>query len=186
MNRRLCILAAALSLVALGACSEDNKVGTGVKVEKGEGGANRLGVTTTTEAPEAAAAAAPTTTAAPAPTTTAKAAAPTTTAKAAPAPTTTAAPATTAPAAQAFVIEIYGDNSGKKQFEPPQSGVRLGTVVRWVNKDTINRGVESQEAGFQSPLIPPGGTFDFKTDAKGTFNYQDTTRPYAVAVLQVG
>lgn len=180
MNRRCrCIVAALLCLASLAACSEDNKVGTGVKVEKGEGGTNRLGVTTTTEA----AAAAPETTAAPAPTTTVNPGArPTTTA----APTTTSAPATTAPQAQAFVIEIYGDNSGMKQFEPPQAGVRLGTVVRWVNKDSVNRSVESAEAGFQSPLIPPGGTFDYKTDTKGTFNYQDGTRPYAVAVLQVG
>ncbi len=182
MNRRFCILTTVLLLSVLGACGEDNKVGTGVKVEKGEGGTNRLGVTTTTEA----AAAAPTETTAAPVATTAKpqAAAPTTTAAPA-AATTTAAPATTAPQAQAFVIEIYGDNSGKKQFEPPQSGVRLGTVVRWVNKDTVGRSVESQEAGFQSPLIPPGGSFEFKTDTKGTFNYQDGTRPYAVAVLQV-
>ena len=184
MNRRFCILAAVLSLFALAACGEDNKVGTGVKVEKGEGANNRLGVTTTTEAP---AGEAPTeTTAAAAPTTTAKAAAATTTTTAAPKPTTTAAPATTAPAAQAFVIEIYADNSGKKQFEPPQSAVRLGTVVRWVNKDTLARSVESEQGGFQSPSIPPGGSFDFTTDAKGTFNYQDGTRPYAQGVLQVG
>ncbi len=182
MNRRLCILATVLSLLALGACGEDNKVGTGVKVEKGEGANERLGVTTTTAAP---AGAAPTTSAAAAPTTTAKAAAATTT-TAAPKPTTTAAPATTAPAAQAFVIEIYADNSGKKQFEPPQSAVRLGTVVRWVNKDTVARSVESEQGGFQSPPIPPGGAFDFTTDAKGTFNYEDGTRPYAQGVLQVG
>lgn len=183
MNRRLCILAAALALFALGACGEDNEVGTGVKVEKGDGANNRLGVTTTTAAP----AAAPTeTTAAPAPTTTAKpaAAAPTTTA--APKPTTTAAPATTAPAAQAFVIEIYSDTSGKNKFEPPQSAVRLGTVVRWVNKDTVNRSIKSEQGGFESPPIPPGGSYDFATDAKGTFNYEDGTRPYAQGVLQVG
>lgn len=182
MNRRLCILATALALLALGACGEDNEVGTGVKVEKGEGGNTRLGVTTTTAAPVAA----PTeTTAAPAPTTTAKAAAaPTTTA--APKPTTTAAPATTAPQAQAFVIEIYSDNSGKNKFEPPQSAVRLGTLVRWVNKDTVVRSIKSEQGGFESPPIPPGGSFDFTTDEKGTFNYEDGTRPYAQGVLQVG
>ncbi|HVF32140.1 MAG TPA: hypothetical protein VM933_03785 [Acidimicrobiales bacterium] len=177
-RRRLAILAIVLSLLGLAACSEDNKVGTGVKVDKKAGGTNRLGATTTTEA-----AAAPVeTTAAPA-TTAPRAAAPTT---AATAPPTTAASATTAPQAQAFVIDINADNSGLKQFEPPQAGVRLGTVVRWVNKDTTARSVESQDAGFQSPLIPPGGSWDYKTDTKGTFNYQDGTRPYAVAVLQVG
>lgn len=184
MIRRLCILVAALTLVTLGACGEDNKVGAGVKVDKTAGGNARLGATTTT----VAAAGAPSTTAPATTTTAAKAAAATTTAPPTTAPkptTTTAAPATTAPQAQAFVIEIFADNSGKKQFEPPQSAVRLGTVVRWTNRDTINRSVESQEAGFQSPLIPPGGSYDFKTDAKGTFNYQDGTRPYAVGVLQV-
>lgn len=179
-RRRLAILAVLFSLLGLAGCSEDNKVGTGVKVEKGAGGANRLGATTTTEA----AAAAAETTAAPAATTAKPSAAPTT---AATAPPTTAAPATTAaPQAQAFVIEIYGDGSGRKQFEPPQAGVRLGTVVRWVNKDTSPRSVESQDAGFQSPPIAPGESWDYKTDTKGTFNYQDGTRPYAVGVLQVG
>lgn len=173
IRRRLCILVAALSLLGLGACGEDNEVGTGVKVEKGEGDANvRLGETTTTEAP-------PETTAAPTTVAPATTAAP----KAAP---TTATPTTTAQQVQAFVIEIHADNSGKKQFEPPQAAVRLGTVVRWTNLDTVPRSVESQAAGFQSDLIPPGGSFDFKTEEKGEFNYQDGTRPYAVGVLQVG
>ena len=174
MIRRSTILLLSLAMLAVGACSEDNEVGTGVKVEKGEGGATRLGETTTTEAPAAPAETAPPTTAAPVATT------------AAPRPTTTAAPATTAPQAAAFEIEIFSDGSGKKQFEPPQAAVRVGTVVRWINRDTQNRSVESADAGFQSPLIPPGGSFDYKTTETGTFNYQDGTRPYAVGVLQVG
>ncbi|HUP87542.1 MAG TPA: hypothetical protein VM143_17955 [Acidimicrobiales bacterium] len=179
MIRRLSILLTALVLVAvLGACSEDNKVGTGVKVDKQAGGNTRLGATTTTEPP---ASTAPTTTVAGKSSTTV--APPTTAAAKA---TTTVPPPPTTSVAAAFEIEIFADNSGKKQFEPPQSAVRAGTVVRWINRDTVNRSVESQEAGFQSPLIPPGGSFDFKTSEKGTFNYQDGTRPYAVGVLQVG
>lgn len=170
MIRRCTIVAVALSLLMLAACSEDNQVGTGVKVEKGAGGTNRLGVTTTTEAP--ATTAAPETTAAPA--TTARPAA------------TTAPSQTTAPQAKAFVIEIHGDSSGNNKFDPPQAAVRLGTVVRWVNKDSDPRSVQSEDAGFKSDLLPPGGSFEYKTDQKGTFNYQDGTRPYAVGVLQVG
>lgn len=180
IRRTTILLLFVVALGGLGACSEDNKVGSGVKVDKNAAGSNsRLGATTTT----AAAAAAPTTAApAAAPITTA---APATTAAPKPTPTT-AAPTTTVAQATAFEIAIYGDNSGQRQFEPPQAGVRLGTVVRWVNKDSVARSVESAEAGFQSPSIPPGGSWDFKTDTKGTFNYQDGTRPYAVGVLQVG
>jgi plastocyanin len=176
MIRRAALVLAVLSLMVLGACSEDNEVGSGVKVDKNAaGGNNRLGGTTTTAAPAATTTAAPTATTAPKTATTAPKAA-----------TTTAPTATTAPAATAFEITINGDSSGKKQFEPPQAGVRLGTVVRWVNRDSVDRVVESQEAGFQSPTIPPGGSWEYKTEAKGTFNYQDGTRPYAVGVLQVG
>lgn len=177
MIRRLCIAIAALSLL-LGACSESNEVGSGVKVDPNAGGGiNRLGVTTTTAAPEGAAV-----TEAP-PETTAPPAAPTSAPRAA---AVTSPPPTTAPAPTAFEITINGDNSGMKQFEPPQAAVRKGTIVRWVNNDSVARVVESEEAGFQSPSIPPGGSFEYKTDQTGTFNYQDGTRPYAVGVLQVG
>ena len=175
MIRRTVILFAILTLLFAGACSEDNEVGSGVKVDKNAAGSNnRLGATTTTAAAPTTTAAATATTAAP----TAPTAAPKST-------TTTAAPTTTAPKATAFEISINGDNSGKKQFDPPQAGVRLGTVVRWVNTDSVDRVVQSEEAGFQSPPIPPGGSWEYKTDTKGTFNYQDGTRPYAVGVLQV-
>ena len=171
MRYRAIVIIVAVLAVFTAACSEDNEVGAGVKVEKSEGGAGaRLGETTTTQAP-ATTAAVTATTAAPATT--------------APKPTTTQAPATTAPV-QAFEIAIYSDTSGKKAFEPPQAGVRRGTTVRWVNKDSIARSVESTSGAFASGPIAPGGSWEYKATTAGTYDYQDGTRPYATGQLVVG
>jgi plastocyanin len=173
MTRRIALVLTVLALVVLGACSEDNEVGSGVTVDRsGDGGTGlRLGETTTT------AAAAPETTAAPAATT-----APPATA----APTTAApSPTTTQPQAQAFVINIYGDASGKRQFEPSQAGVRRGTTVRFVNNDSVARSVEATAGEFTSGPIAPGGAWEYVASTPGTFDYQDGTRPYATGQLVV-
>jgi plastocyanin len=163
-RRLLTVLAVVALAVGAAACSSDNKVGEGLNTDV-KGGTNRLGEATTTTAP-------PVTTAAPA--TAPKAVV--TTAK----PPVTAAKA--APAAPALVIKIQ---QSSPQFDPALGAVRTGQIVRWQNADSQPRSVEADNGAFRSPMIPPGGTFDLKAPAPGSYNYHDGTRPYAVAQLQI-
>jgi plastocyanin len=139
------------------ACSSNEKVGTGLKTGVTGGSGQRLGERTTTTTP-----------------------ATTTTAKA----VTTTRPRPTTTVAQA-ALEIH-IKAQSPQFDPAVGAVRAGSVVRWINSDSQPRSVESDDPGvFTSPMIPPGGSWDFKTKSTGSFNYHDGTRPYAVGQLQV-
>jgi plastocyanin len=84
----------------------------------------------------------------------------------------------------ALEIKIQGDTQGS-QFEPRLGQVRTGTTVKWVNVDSQARSVEADNGAFRSPSIPPGGSYELRAPAPGTYNYHDGTRPYAVAQLQV-
>ena len=103
--------------------------------------------------------------------------------------TTTAAPrvATTQPPQQqqSFEIDINGDNAGTTQFDPSAARVFAGTTVRFVNKDTVTRSVESDSGAFASGSIAPGASWSYKAGSAGQFNYHDGTRPYAVGSLEV-
>lgn len=165
------VLTTALAVIALaGACSDKSKVGEGIdESQLSSGGSGpRLGETTTTEAPA--------TTTPPAAVTTAKPAA--TTAPPATAPPTTAQ-------AVAITIKIQSDTTAGGQFNPSQVAVKKGALVRWTNTDTVERSVEADNGAFQSPMIPAGGSWDYKTVQAGSFNYHDGTRPYAVGALVV-
>ena len=172
-----------VALLGLGACGDDNEVGKGINTNdlEGEGGLS-LGATTTTVAAE---------TTVPPPTTSAPAGAvvtttTTTTTKAA-AATTTTRPATTTTAqstAPALVIAIQSDKASS-QFDPRVGRIRVGSTVRWENRDTVARSIEADDLSFKSELIPPGGSYEYKATAAGNVNYHDGTRPYAVGSLEV-
>jgi plastocyanin len=167
MNRRITALVVALAVGLLGACSEDNTVGEGINADQlSEGeGASRIGETTTTVAPA---------------TTAAPAAAPSTTA----APTTTARPTTTAPPttvqSAAITITITGT-----AYDPRQAAVRKGSLVKWVNNDSKSRKLVEANGVFTSPVIPPGGTWEYKADRSGKFDYSDPDVPFAQGTLLV-
>ena len=157
--KRFVLLAVTLMFVVMAsACSSDTKVGEDINLDqlKGKGG-TRLGETTTTAA------------------------------SATTAPNVTAPPATKATpttAAQAVALEIK-IQAAAPQFNPSVGTTRQGTLVRFTNTDTQARSVEADGGAFVSPSIPPGGHWDLKAPAPGTYNYHDGTRPYAVAQLQV-
>lgn len=156
----------------LGACSSDNKVGEDVDLSIGnQVEQERLGQVTTTVAP-------PTTAAGVGGNAGAIGRATTTTAP-------KAVPTTEAPKAQFFEIGINGDNSGTSQFAPSAVAVGKGVTVRWTNRDSVARSVEADDGTFSSGLIQPGGTFLWKADKAGAFNYTDGTRPYAVGRIEV-
>jgi plastocyanin len=166
-----------LLFLLLAACGEDNKVGEGVDLGvKSQVEQERLGARTTTTAPpdtappsqekaSVGATTAPPTTQPPAP--------------------TTAPPTTQAPEKVAIEISINGDSSGTTQFEPSQSRVFAGSLVRWTNKDTVARSVEADGGAFNSGMLEPGQSFTYRADQVGRFNYTDGTRPYAVGALEV-
>jgi len=121
--------------------------------------------------------------------TTVTTAAPTTTTRPAAAATTTPAkaPTTTAVKATVFTITIHpdGDASGS-QFDPNDGHVAVGTVIKWVNADTVPRSVVSTEGKFTSPSIAPGASWTYTASAPGTYDYKDGTRPYALGKFSVG
>ncbi|MDP4174111.1 MAG: cupredoxin domain-containing protein [Bacteroidota bacterium] len=88
------------------------------------------------------------------------------------------------------VTNSYGGSSGSgsggtgtnqvvmmnTKFSPASITVSAGTTVKWINEDPINHTVTSGTPGspdgkFDSGTIGPNGTYSFKFDTKGTYNY---------------
>lgn len=165
-RRALTIVVAA---VALGACGSDRSVGEGVDLNvANEAERAAFGASTTTAPPrapgpdEGRAAIEDTTTTAP--------------------PTTTT---TEAPRQVALTIAINSDTSPSTQFDPSSARVFEGSLVEWVNRDSLPRSVVADDGSFRSGSIAPGGTYRFEATQVGSFSYSDGTRPYAVGVLEV-
>ena len=187
MRRKAMILLLAGLALTSAACGSDNKVGDQSLLNFKEQAGNRLGETTTTTA------AATTTTAAGAVSTTTKPGAKagggvsSTTASTARAGGTVAPVVTTTAPKTVREIFIWGDNdpSGATQLEPPTQTAYVGSVIRWTNKDTVPRSVRADSGQFASPMIPPGGSWDYAARTAGEFDYSDDTRPYVTGKLLV-
>jgi hypothetical protein len=184
-RRAMVLLLAGMALVTSAACGSDNKVGDESLLNFKEQANSRLGETTTTTA-------APTTTTAPglvSSTTKPKAgaggaAATDTTAKAGPAATVTTA--TNPPAVVQTVREIYiyGDDAALP-LDPQIQTAYTGSIIRWINKDSVDRQVRADSGQFASPVIKPGASWDYTANTVGTFAYGDDTRPYVKGELRV-
>lgn len=189
MTRRVMVLLlTVLALAALSACGGDNKVGNKALLDFKQQANNRLGETTTTTAAVTTTAAAGGRAAA---TTTTKpkappAAATSTTARSAGAPPATTA-ATAAAAAQTVrEIDIYGDNDPSHEaLDPRVQTAYVGSVIRWVNKDTVARSVRADSGQFASPMIQPGAHWDYTAGTVGVFSYSDDSRPYVTGEVRV-
>jgi plastocyanin len=189
MTRKRMVLPVVLAaLLTSAACGSDNKVGDESLLNFKEQANNRLGETTTTTA------AATTTTAAPAVVTTARpkagagGAATTTTGRSGSAPTATTAPApktaAAAPTQTIREIYIYGDDAAQP-LDPQIQTAYVGSIIRWVNNDTVARAVRADSGQFASPMIKPGGSWDYTAGTVGVFAYGDDTRPYVKGELRV-
>ena len=151
----------ALALVTA-ACGGDNKIGEGLDADGNpQGGSGAIGQATTTTVAAV--------------TTTARGAAAATTAK--PTPTTVAQPSA--------IYRIQDDNKGQ-YIEPLEHAVRAGSLVRFVNEDdtphTITGKIGSTVVMGPSPSIAPGGVWDVRPGARGTYDIVDEQRPYAQGV----
>ena len=185
MKRRAIVLALALmAVVTSAACGSDNKVGDKSLLDFKEQANNRLGETTTTTAAPTTTSAAGVVTSTTKPKAGAGGAATNTTAKAGTAATVTTA--TTAPANVQTVreIHIYGDDAAQP-LDPQIQTAYTGSVIRWINKDTVDRQVRADSGQFASPVIKPGASWDYTANTVGTFAYGDDTRPYVKGELRV-
>ena len=184
-HRWVLVLVVLASVAGLAGCGSSNKVGDKSLLDFKEQTQTRLGETTTTHPPATTA----TTAAGPGATrpgtaaTTPLATATTATTKpAAKAATTTT---TAAPAQATLEITINGDGSSDPPLDPQYARAFVGSIIRWINKDTKPHSVMAVSGQFRSPEIPAGGHYDYKATTAGIFDYGDGTRPYVNATLEV-
>jgi hypothetical protein len=154
------VIAVAVASIVVAGCGKKNQVGTGLKQSNG-GGSGAIGLTTTTAAPPTTAA--PTATTAKSTATTAK-------------PT----PTTPAPEQPFFTFIIQKD---APQINPTRGSCAVGKICRWENHDSVPRSIVADDNTFASPMIAPGGHWDYRPAAKGSHNITDGTRPYATGVV---
>lgn len=172
MRIRVLMAAACGAGLFLAACGGSNKVGDNSLLNFKDQANKRLGDTTTTGAPATTVAGAKGQLGIGGTTATTKAA---------------AVPTTTHPAPQVATLEIdiNSDGTSSTQFDPSNARIFRGSIIKWTNKDTQARSVESDTGAFRSPSIPPGGSWSWTPNAAGQFNYHDGTRPYAVGSFEV-
>src|SRR5205085_9194254 len=77
---------------------------------------------------------------------------------------TPAAPASTATA----TVQIQ-----RLAFLPTTAKINTGDTVKWVNADTQNHQVVSNNGSFVSPILGPGHSYSHRFNAAGTYRYHD-------------
>jgi plastocyanin len=90
-----------------------------------------------------------------------------------------AAPAT--PAATATkTVQIK-----RSAFSPSTVTIKTGDTVRWVNVDTRNHQVVSNNGSFVSPILAPGKAYSHKFNFAGTYRYHDGLNAAVKGVVKV-
>jgi plastocyanin len=87
-----------------------------------------------------------------------------------------AAPATTA------TVQI---NIKRSSFAPALKTIKTGDSVKWVNVDTQNHQVVSNNGSFVSPILGPGKTYSHQFNAAGTYRYHDGLNPTVRGTVKV-
>jgi plastocyanin len=90
------------------------------------------------------------------------------------APVASAAPAATA------TVQIK-----RSSFVPSPVTIKTGDIVRWVNSDTHNHQVVSNNGSFVSPILGPGKVYTHRFNAAGTYRYHDGLNPTVRGVVKV-
>ena len=62
-------------------------------------------------------------------------------------------------------------------FSPASLTIKAGDTVRWINSDTRNHQVVSNNGTFVSPILGPGRAFSYQCQAAGTYHYHDGLNP---------
>src|SRR6185312_14119625 len=89
---------------------------------------------------------------------------------------TPAMPATTATA----TVQIK-----RASFVPTTAKIKTGDTVKWVNADTQNHQVVSNNGSFVSPILGPGKTYSHVFNASGTYRYHDGLNPASKGTVTV-
>ena len=101
-----------------------------------------------------------------------------------PSPAPTPAPTPT-PGPSAVVIEIVAID-GNMSFAPDAAAVRVGQQVRWHNAHVVAHTATQDGGGFDTGLIPPGGTSaPITVTTVGTLSYHCEIHPSMVGALTV-
>jgi plastocyanin len=70
-------------------------------------------------------------------------------------------------------------------FQPNSITVPVGATVSWVNRDSVDHTVTSEEGTFNSGNIMSGGEFKFTFSRPGTYNYRCSIHPSMTGVVTV-
>lgn len=73
----------------------------------------------------------------------------------------------------------------RSSFVPTNAKIKTGDTVRWVNSDTQNHQVVSNNGSFVSPILGPGKTYSHRFTASGTYRYHDGLNPTVRGVVTV-
>ena len=87
-----------------------------------------------------------------------------------------AAPASTATA----TVQIK-----RLSFLPTTAKIKTGDTVKWVNADTLNHQVVSNNGSFVSPILGPGKTYSHRFTAAGIYHYHDGLNPAVKGTVKV-
>jgi plastocyanin len=83
------------------------------------------------------------------------------------------------------VIPVGAASLGNRAFVPGDLNIAVGTMVTWMNTDSIPHTSTSDAAGWNSGIVSPGGQFSFAFQTAGTFPYHCTIHPGMVGTVVV-
>lgn len=101
-------------------------------------------------------------------------------------PSPTSPPPANDPSTSSSVaIPTGAESLGNRAYMPDELNVTTGTTVTWMNTDRTSHTSTSDESGWNSGTIAPGGRFTFTFQNAGTFRYHCTIHPGMVGTVVV-
>lgn len=91
------------------------------------------------------------------------------------------------PSTNGSTVSIVAGASTKTSnaYNPNPISVSRGTTVMWTNNDTVTHTSTSDNGGWNSGAIAPGGSFSFMFQSAGTFTYHCQIHPGMVGTVSV-
>ncbi len=73
----------------------------------------------------------------------------------------------------------------RSAFSPSSVTIKTGDSITWVNADTQNHQVVSNNGSFVSPILRPGGRYTHRFNAAGKYRYHDGLNPTVRGLVTV-
>lgn len=86
--------------------------------------------------------------------------------------------------AHAAAPKVHTVVVAKMKFAPTPRGVRVGDVIRWVNRDPVRHSATARDKSFDLDL-PPNGAAELVVRRPGTTPYYCTFHPGMTAMLSI-